>query len=218
MTEISLEIMFKLSFKVFLKNFKNNFMFEDISPWFQCLHFNVYFSKYSWIYPELLKANIWNWFFDTYIYIRQRNTCFFAFWSERKYISGLTLNPLALKSVQLIFLSLVLIGGRFSFCFLIVFGVWKLSSLLGLFWRETWQVRNVWTDLSSTSQKAPFTLYVPGITDRTKIITAYWPSVRSVLGNIRLMFFSMDRATKERGPCKKQRSDISQYRPNNRGQ
>ena len=23
----------------------------------------------------------------------------------------------------------------------------------------------------------------------------------------------MDRATKERGPCKKQRSDISQYRP-----
>jgi hypothetical protein len=24
----------------------------------------------------------------------------------------------------------------------------------------------------------------------------------------------MDRATKERGPCKKQRSDISQYRPN----
>ena len=30
--------------------------------------------------------------------------------------------------------------------------------------------------------------------------------------------FSMDRATKERGPCKKQRSDISQYRPNKRGQ
>ena len=25
----------------------------------------------------------------------------------------------------------------------------------------------------------------------------------------------MDRATKEGGPCKKQRSDISQYRPNN---
>ena len=28
----------------------------------------------------------------------------------------------------------------------------------------------------------------------------------------------MDRATKEGGPCKKQRSDISQYRPNKRGQ
>ena len=27
----------------------------------------------------------------------------------------------------------------------------------------------------------------------------------------------MDRATKERGPCKKQRSDISQYRSNKRG-
>jgi hypothetical protein len=35
------------------------------------------------------------------------------------------------------------------------------------------------------------------------IITAYWPSVRSVLWNIRPTFFSMDRATKERGPCKK---------------
>jgi hypothetical protein len=35
------------------------------------------------------------------------------------------------------------------------------------------------------------------------IITAYWPSVRSVLWNIRTTFFSMDRATKERGPCKK---------------
>ncbi len=32
------------------------------------------------------------------------------------------------------------------------------------------------------------------------------------------ILFSMDRATKERGPCKKQRSDISQYRPNKRGQ
>jgi hypothetical protein len=51
------------------------------------------------------------------------------------------------------------------------------------------------------------------------ILTAYWPSVRSVLWNIRPRFFNgMDRATKERGPCKKQRSDISQYRPNKRGQ
>jgi hypothetical protein len=32
------------------------------------------------------------------------------------------------------------------------------------------------------------------------------------------LIFRMDRATKERGPCKKQRSDISQYRPNKRGQ
>ena len=31
------------------------------------------------------------------------------------------------------------------------------------------------------------------------------------------VFYSMDPATKERGPCKKQRSDISQYRPNKRG-
>jgi hypothetical protein len=28
----------------------------------------------------------------------------------------------------------------------------------------------------------------------------------------------MDRATKERGPCEKQRLDILQYRPNNGGQ
>jgi hypothetical protein len=31
-------------------------------------------------------------------------------------------------------------------------------------------------------------------------------------------FYGMDRATKERGQCKKQRSDISQYRPYKRGQ
>ena len=30
--------------------------------------------------------------------------------------------------------------------------------------------------------------------------------------------FSMDRAKKERGPCKEQRSDISQYRLNKRGE
>jgi hypothetical protein len=56
------------------------------------------------------------------------------------------------------------------------------------------------------------------VTSFRAILTAYWWSVRSVLWNIRPIFFSMDRATKERGPCKKQRSDISQYRPNKRGQ
>jgi hypothetical protein len=58
--------------------------------------------------------------------------------------------------------------------FWITFSVWKLSSLLGLFWRETREVRNVCersvscdTELSSANQNAPFS-YGPGIREQKK--------------------------------------------------
>jgi hypothetical protein len=90
MTEMSLELILNCRLSNFL-----NFLCMWISLWFHCLYFNVYFSKYSWIYAEISKLNILHWFFDTYTSMKY---LFFSQLGRKKVHLGLDTKSIEVSS------------------------------------------------------------------------------------------------------------------------